>query len=228
MDQKSNSIIPNLEAAFGKPQARVERAIASLARGGGVLVADDETRENEGDMIFAAETLEPEQMAMLIRHGSGIVCLPMADEMLRRLGLAQMVKNNTSSMGTAFTVSIEAKVGVTTGVSAADRVQTVRAAIADGARPDDLARPGHMFPLRANPGGVQARAGHTESAVELARLAGFKPAAVLCELMNDDGTMARFAEVLAFGLKHDMPVITVADLIDYVKEIEVVEECEVA
>ena len=226
MDQKST--IPNLEAAFGKPQSRVERAIASIAKGGGVIVADDEARENEGDMIFAAETLTHDQMRMLIKDGSGIVCLPMADEMLRRLGLAQMVKNNTSSMGTAFTVSIEAKVGVTTGVSAADRVQTVLTAIATGAKPDDLARPGHVFPLRADPGGVLAREGHTESAVELARLAGKKPAAVLCELMNADGTMARFAEVLAFGIKHDMPVITVADLTDYVKEKAQTEECTVA
>ena len=228
MDQKSKSTIPNLEAAFGKPQSRVERAIASIAKGGGVIVADDETRENEGDMIFAAETLTNDQMCMLIKDGSGIVCLPMADEMLRRLGLAQMVKNNTSSMGTAFTVSIEAKVGVTTGVSAADRVQTVLAAIATEAKPDDLARPGHVFPLRADPGGVLARGGHTESAVELARLAGKKPAAVLCELMNADGTMARFAEVLAFGIKHDMPVITVADLADYVREKAQREECAVA
>ncbi len=207
-----------LEIAFGTPLARVERAIAHLAQGGGVIVVDDEDRENEGDMIFPAETITAAQMRLLIKEGSGIVCLPMIDDTLRRLGLAQMVKNNTSSMGTAFTVSIEAKIGVTTGVSAADRVATVKAAIADGAKPDDLARPGHMFPLRADPGGVLARAGHTEASIELVRLAGHKPAAVLCEVMNADGTMARLPRLIEFGVLHELSVVTIADLAAHIED----------
>ena len=154
-----------------------------------VLVVDDEDRENEGDLIFSAENLTNEQMAMLIRDCSGIVCLCLTDEMATALDLPPMVANNTSSMGTGFTVSIEAKVGVTTGVSAADRVTTVKAAIADGAKPDDLARPGHVFPLRARAGGVLERRGHTEGTVDLMRLAGFKPAGVLCEVTNPDGAL---------------------------------------
>ncbi|MBN4046490.1 3,4-dihydroxy-2-butanone-4-phosphate synthase [bacterium AH-315-P15] len=216
MDQISTQ--SELTLAFGSPRERVRRAIQCLAQGGGIIVADDEARENEGDMIFPAETVTVEQMRMLIKEGSGIVCMPMSDGQIRRLGLAQMVKHNTSRMGTAFTVSIEAREGVTTGVSAADRVQTARAAIADSARSEDLARPGHMFPLRADPGGVLARQGHTEAAVELVRLAGWKPAAVLCELMNADGTMARMPRLIEFGQLQDMPVLTIEDLTGFLRE----------
>ncbi len=200
---------------FGTPFERVENAVAALKAGNGILVMDDENRENEGDFIFAAETLTNEQMALLIREGSGIVCLTLPDEKLQELDLPQMVTENSSSMGTAFTSSIEAKVGVTTGVSAADRVTTIKTAIRDGCRPGELARPGHVFPLRANAGGVLARQGHTEASVELVRMAGHKPAGVLCELTLADGTMARLPEICAYGKAHNMPVVTIEDLTTY-------------
>lgn len=200
---------------FGDPLARMERALSDLRQGKGVLVVDDEDRENEGDLIFSAENLTNEQMAMLIRDCSGIVCLCLTDENATALGLPPMVADNTSSMGTGFTVTIEAKVGVTTGVSAADRVTTVKAAIADGAKPDDLARPGHVFPLRARAGGVLERRGHTEGTVDLMRLAGFKPAGVLCEVTNPDGTMARLPELITYAQQHDMVVISIEDIVAY-------------
>ena len=204
-------------SAFGTPIERVEKAVAALKDGRGILVMDDENRENEGDFIFAAETITPEQMAILIREGSGIVCLTLPDEKLQELDLPQMVTENSSSMGTAFTVSIEAKEGVTTGVSAADRVTTIKTAIKDGCRTDELARPGHVFPLRAHAGGVMARHGHTEASVELVRMAGFKPAGVLCELTLPDGTMARLPEICAYGQAHNMPVVTIEDLVGYLE-----------
>ena len=185
----------------------------ALRAGRPVLLADDDDRENEADLIVAAERLTVETMALLIRECSGIVCLCLTDATLQRLALPPMVAHNESRYGTAFTVSIEARDGVTTGVSAADRVATVRAAIADGARPGDLVSPGHVFPLRAAPGGVLERRGHTEGAVELARLAGLKPAAVLCELMNPDGTMARGAQVARFAAEHRLPLLTIAELV---------------
>ena len=200
---------------FGNPITRMERALSDLRNGKGVLVVDDEDRENEGDLIFSAENLTNEQMAMLIRDCSGIVCLCLTDEMATALDLPPMVANNTSSMGTGFTVSIEAKVGVTTGVSAADRVTTGKTAIADGAKPDDLARPGHVFPLRARAGGVLERRGHTEGTVDLMRLAGFKPAGVLCEVTNPDGTMARLPELIAYAQQHDIVVISIEDIVAY-------------
>lgn len=210
-----NQFIPqqSLLSAFGSPAERVANALAQIRAGGGVLVVDDEDRENEGDMIFAAETLTVEQMALMVREGTGIVCLSLLPDVLERLVLPQMVSNNSSRMGTAFTVSIEAAEGVTTGVSAADRVTTVRAAIAPDAKPDDLARPGHIFPLRAEPGGVLSRRGHTEAGVDLAQLAGYRPAAVLCELTNPDGSMARLPEIVAFALRQRMPVLTIEDLV---------------
>ena len=200
---------------FGNPITRMERALSDLRNGKGVLVVDDEDRENEGDLIFSAENLTNEQMAMLIRDCSGIGCLCLTDEMATALDLPPMVANNTSSMGTGFTVSIEAKVGVTTGVSAADRVTTVKTAIADGAKPGDLARPGHVFPLRARAGGVLERRGHTEGTVDLMRLAGFKPAGVLCEVTNPDGTMARLPELIAYAQQHDIVVISIEDIVAY-------------
>lgn len=204
-----------LLSEFGNPFERVELALEALRAGKGVMVLDDENRENEGDMVFAAETMTTEQMAMSIRHGSGIVCLCITEERRQQLDLPMMVENNTSHFHTAFTVTIEAAQGVTTGVSASDRLTTVRAAAADNAKPSDLNRPGHVFPLRAQPGGVLTRGGHTEASIDLATLAGFKPVAVLCELTNDDGTMARAPEVITFAKKHNMPVLTIEDLVAY-------------
>lgn len=205
----------NLLSQFGNTHERVERALESLRRGRGVLVVDDEQRENEGDLIFSAEFLDRPQMAMLIRECSGIVCLCLTEEKVRQLALPMMTENNSSRYQTAFTVSIEAAKGVTTGVSAADRLTTVRAAIADGAGPGDLNRPGHVFPLRARPGGVLERPGHTEATVDLMRLAGLKPCGVLCELTNADGTMARLPEIIAFANQCGFPVVSVEDLIEY-------------
>ncbi|WP_350305372.1 3,4-dihydroxy-2-butanone-4-phosphate synthase [Photorhabdus viridis] len=200
---------------YGTSSERVERAIDALRDGGGVMVLDNEDRENEGDIIFAAETMTVEQMALTIRHGSGIVCLCLTEDRRQQLQLPMMVNNNSSPFQTAFTVTIEAAQGVTTGVSAADRITTIRAAIADHAKPSDLNRPGHVFPLRAQPGGVLARQGHTEATIDLVSLAGFKPAGVLCELTNDDGSMARTPEVVKFAKLHNMPVVTIEDLVAY-------------
>ncbi|MGL5417861.1 MAG: 3,4-dihydroxy-2-butanone-4-phosphate synthase [Plesiomonas shigelloides] len=205
----------SLLSAFGSPIERVEQGLAALRAGRGVLVLDDEDRENEGDLIFAAETITPEQMALTIRHGSGIVCLCITEVRRRQLELPMMVEVNSSQNQTAFTVTIEAAHGVTTGVSAQDRVTTIRAAIADDARPSDIHRPGHVFPLRAQDGGVLARRGHTEATIDLMRLAGFKPYGVLCELTNDDGSMARTPEVIEFARQHQMPVLTIEDLVAY-------------
>ncbi|XPV74728.1 MAG: 3,4-dihydroxy-2-butanone-4-phosphate synthase [Desulfovibrio sp.] len=206
-----------LLSQYGDPLQRVENALAALKDGKGVLVADDEQRENEGDLIFAADSLTDEQMAMLIRECSGIVCLCLPDEKVKQLGLPMMVNDNTSQYQTAFTVSIEAAEGVTTGVSAADRVATVKAAACDKAGPENINSPGHVFPLRARAGGVLERGGHTEATVDLMRLAGLKPCGVLCELTNPDGTMARLPQIVEFGQRHDMPVLTVEDLITYRK-----------
>ncbi|MGD9506725.1 MAG: 3,4-dihydroxy-2-butanone-4-phosphate synthase [Syntrophobacteraceae bacterium] len=205
---------------FGSSSERMENALDALRSGQGILVTDDENRENEGDLIFAAETLTEEQMAMLIRECSGIVCLCLTDDRVRKLELPMMVESNSSRYQTAFTVSIEAAEGVTTGVSAADRVATIRAAIADDAKPEDLHRPGHIFPLRARPGGVLERGGHTEATVDMARLAGLKPYGVLCELTNPDGTMARLPQIADFAAKHAFPVLTVQDIVRYRKSIE--------
>ncbi|SMD02798.1 3,4-dihydroxy-2-butanone-4-phosphate synthase [Sporomusa malonica] len=205
----------NLLTQFGNSQERVERALDSLRNGRGILVTDDELRENEGDIFFAAQSLTEKQMAMLIREGSGIVCLCLPEERVEALALAMMVEDNTSHFQTAFTVSIEAATGVTTGVSAADRVATIKAAIADDAAPDHLRRPGHIFPLRARADGVLERPGHTEANVDLMRLAGLKPYGVLCELTNTDGTMARLPEIVAFANKNNMPVVTVEDIVAY-------------
>jgi 3,4-dihydroxy 2-butanone 4-phosphate synthase len=206
---------PSLLSPFGSPVERVKNALEALARGQGVLVADDEQRENEGDLIFPAETITAAQMAFMIRECSGIVCLCLTDERVRALALPMMVADNRNRFNTAFTVSIEAAAGVTTGVSAADRVTTIRAAVADNARPEDLNRPGHVFPLRARPGGVLERRGHTEAAVDLMRLAGRRPYGVICELTNPDGSMARLPEVVAFAGRHALPVLTIEDLVAY-------------
>jgi 3,4-dihydroxy 2-butanone 4-phosphate synthase len=194
---------------------RVEFALDAMRSGRGVILQDDFDRENEADLIFAAEKMTEADMALMIRACSGIVCLCLDDARIRQLSLPPMVSNNESRFGTAFTVSIEARHGVTTGVSAADRLTTIRAAIQDNALPKDLARPGHVFPLRAHPEGVLGRMGHTEGSVDLARLAGLKPTAVLCELMRDDGKMMRGDDVDAFACLHDFPKLSIAELIRF-------------
>ena len=193
----------------------IEEVLEDLKAGKPVIIVDDESRENEGDLIFPAETITTEQMAKLIRYGSGIVCLCITDELCKQLDLPPMVQDNTSVNKTAFTVTIEAAKGVSTGVSAADRVTTIKAAIADGAKPQDLHRPGHVFPLRAVEGGVLSRRGHTEASVDLAILAGYKPAAIICEITNDDGSMARAPEIIKFAQQFNFPIVTIEDLVSY-------------
>ncbi len=210
----------SLLVQFGDSRERVEKALAALRAGEGVLVVDDEDRENEGDLIYSAEHLTREQMALMIRECSGIVCLCLTDEKVRKLQLPPMVTNNSSRNGTAFTVSIEARHGVSTGVSAADRVTTVKAAAAVDARPEDLCHPGHVFPLRAQPGGVLVRRGHTEGTVDLMDLAGLTPVGVLCELTNPDGTMARLPEIVDFAHRHCMVVLSIEDIVRYRLEAE--------
>ncbi|MBE4125499.1 3,4-dihydroxy-2-butanone-4-phosphate synthase [Vibrio parahaemolyticus] len=205
----------SLLAAFGDPITRVENALIALKEGRGVLLLDDEDRENEGDIIYSVEHLTNEQMALMIRECSGIVCLCLTDAQADKLELPPMVVNNNSANQTAFTVSIEAKVGVTTGVSAADRVTTIKTAANPHAKPEDLARPGHVFPLRARPGGVMTRRGHTEGTIDLMQMAGLQPAGVLCEVTNPDGTMAKAPEIVAFGRLHNMPVLTIEDMVMY-------------
>lgn len=195
--------------------ATPEELIEAFGRGDVVIMVDDADRENEGDLIVAADLVTEEQMAFMIRHTSGIICLPMIEDRLDQLQLPQMVRVNTDRRHTAFTQSIDARVGVSTGISAADRTQTVRVAIAAGTKPSDLDRPGHIFPLRADPGGVLKRAGHTEAAVDLARLAGRYPAGALSEIMNDDGTVARLPELERFSKEHGILLGTIADLIAY-------------
>lgn len=196
------------------PRKRVEAAIQAFRDGRAVVLMDDPDRENEGDLIIPAETINEEIMAMMIRECSGIVCLCIDDVLARRLELPPMVERNDSRYGTAFTVSIEAREGVTTGVSARDHLATIQTAIRPDARPEDLARPGHVFPLRAHPGGLACRRGHTEGSVELARLAGFRPAAVLCELMNPDGTMMRGRTLAWFAERNDFPLLSIQDLVE--------------
>ncbi|MDF2565801.1 MAG: 3,4-dihydroxy-2-butanone 4-phosphate synthase [Massilibacillus sp.] len=207
----------SLLTQFGTPIERTEQAIEAFKVGKGVIVVDDENRENEGDIIFAAQHLTVEQTAQLIRDCSGIVCLCLPERKLEELGLPMMVENNTSAYGTGFTVTIEAAVGVTTGVSAADRTTTIKAAIADGAKPSDLNRPGHVFPLRAKDGGVLVRDGHTEASVDIARMAELKPYGVLCEITNPDGTMTRLPGLVTYAKDHDMTLVSINDIIEYRK-----------
>ncbi len=195
--------------------AAVDTAIAAFRDGRAVVLLDDHDRENEADLIVPATTMTESQMALFIRECSGIVCLCLDDARVRQLDLPPMVARNESRHGTAFTVSIEARQGVSTGVSARDRLTTIRAAVAADARPEDLARPGHIFPLRAHSQGVLGRRGHTEGSVDLARLAGFPPAAVLCELMNADGSMMRGAATEAFAAAHGFPLLSIAELVRY-------------
>jgi 3,4-dihydroxy 2-butanone 4-phosphate synthase/GTP cyclohydrolase II len=195
------------------PFAPIERAVEDLQAGKFVIVVDDEDRENEGDLVLAAERVTPETINFMAREGRGLICLALTEERCDELELPPMVEENTSNFGTAFTVSIEARGRTTTGISAADRAATVAVAIDPKTRPWDLLRPGHMFPLRAQAGGVLKRAGQTEASVDLCRIAGLTPAAVLCEIMNEDGTMARVPDLARFGQRHGLAIVTVADLI---------------
>jgi len=195
--------------------ASIEEAIEEMRAGRMVILVDDEDRENEGDLTMAAQCVTPEAINFMARFGRGLICLTMTAERCDRLDLPPMVQSNTSSFGTAFTVSIDAKKGVTTGISAADRAHTILTAVAPDAVAHDLARPGHIFPLRAKNGGVQVRAGQTEGSVDLARLAGLEPAGVICEIMNDDGTMSRMPELKKFAKEHGIKVCTIADLVAY-------------
>jgi len=193
----------------------VEAAIEDVRKGRMVIVVDDETRENEGDLIMAAEKVTPEDINFISREGRGLICVPMTGERLDELDLHPMVGKNTSIMGTAFAVSVDAVDGTTTGISAHDRATTIRALVDGSTRPDDLARPGHIFPLRASEGGVLRRAGHTEAAVDLARLAGLKPAGVLCEIIGEDGSMARMPELIRVADRFDLNIVSVRSLIEY-------------
>lgn len=202
-------------SALAPAEQRILQALEDLRQGKPVLVMDDFDRENEADLIVAAETLTVETMARMIRDGSGIVCLCLTDELANHLELPPMVQDNSSQFKTAFTVSIEAAEGVTTGVSAKDRTTTIKTAIKNGAVASDLNRPGHVFPLRAREGGVLTRCGHTEGTIDLARLAGLKPAGVLCELTNPDGSMASGIQVLSYAQTHQLIVITIDELVKY-------------
>ena len=197
------------------PLCSVEEAVADIRQGKMVILVDDEDRENEGDLTMAAEPVTPEAINFMARFGRGLICLPMAPELTDRLQLPLMTQRNGSRFGTNFTISIEAREGISTGISAADRAATIKAAVADNARPEDIVSPGHVFPLRAKAGGVLSRTGQTEGSVDLARLAGLKPAAVICEIMRDDGTMARMPDLEKFAAEHDIKIAAVRDIIRY-------------
>ena len=204
---------------------RVQKALEEIRSGRMVILVDDEDRENEGDLVFAAELVTPENINFMATHARGLICLAMDDRMIDKLELAPMVRNNEASLGTAFTVSIEARHGVSTGISARDRATTIRAAIADDTGPDKIVSPGHVFPLRARKGGVLVRTGQTEGSVDLARLAGLKPAGVICEIMREDGEMARRPELEEFASKHGLLLLSVADIIAYRLQRERIVKC---
>src|SRR5213076_533113 len=200
------------EAAAISP---ISEIIAAVRGGEIVILVDDEDRENEGDLVFAAEFVSADKINFLAKHGRGLVCMPITEEHAARLGLRPMVEQNRSRHGTNFTVSIEAAEGIATGISAHDRALTIKIASSSSARPEDIVQPGHVFPLIAQPGGVLVRAGHTEACCDLARLAGLGSAAVLCEIMRDDGAMARLPDLLEFAASHALKIGTIADLIEY-------------
>src|ERR1700759_2116623 len=197
------------------PFSSIEEAAADLREGRLIIIVDDEDRENEGDLVCAAELVTPEVINFMATHARGLICMPLTEERCDELHLTMQVADNTSFLGTAFTVSIEARKGVTTGLSASDRATTILTAVDPKTRPQDLARPGHIFPLRAKKGGVLVRPGQTEASVDLARIAGLSPAGVICEIMNDDGTMGRVPDLTSFAGLHGLLMITVADLISY-------------
>lgn len=211
-----NSKVSSLDAARERKLDSIEDIVADIRAGKMVIMMDDEDRENEGDLIMAAEHATPEAVAFIVRHSSGIICMPMTRERLEDLRLPLMVAENTESHRTAFTISVDYKHGTTTGISASDRAATVRALADPATKPDDFARPGHIFPLRYAEGGVLARAGHTEASVDLVKLAGIKSeGAIICEIVNDDGTMKRGADLFAFAREHNLRIGTIADLIRY-------------
>lgn len=197
------------------PIAKIDEVLEDLRQGNMIILVDDEDRENEGDLTIAAEKVTPEAINFMAKYGRGLICLALSPEIVEQLKLPLMVHDNRSPFNTAFTVSIEARCGVTTGISAADRAHTILTAVAREAKPEDLVQPGHVFPLRARRGGVLFRTGQTEGSVDLARLAGLRPAAVICEIMNDDGTMARMPELEKFADRHGLKIVTVADIISY-------------
>src|SRR6184192_1576026 len=197
------------------PFATIEEAVEDIRAGRFVVVVDDEDRENEGDLVIAAQFATPETVNFMATHARGLICLCLTEERADRLGLRPMTDRNEAPLGTAFTVSVEAREGVTTGISAADRSHTIQVAIAPDAAPGDLVQPGHVFPLRAKPGGVLERIGQTEASVDLARLAGLNPSGVVCEIMNEDGTMARVDDLIPYCERHALKLVTVADLIEY-------------
>jgi len=197
------------------PLATIDEAVEEIRNGRMIIIVDDEDRENEGDLVCAAELVTPEIISFMAIHGRGLICLPLTEERCDELQLHPQTSDNTSSMGTAFTISIEAKSGVTTGISAADRATTILTAVDPSSKASDLARPGHVFPLRAKRGGVLVRVGQTEASVDIARVAGLARAAVICEIMNDDGTMSRMPELEIFAEKHGLKIISVADLVRY-------------
>jgi 3,4-dihydroxy 2-butanone 4-phosphate synthase len=199
----------------GMTLSKIEDALETLARGGMVVVVDDENRENEGDIIVASDHVTPESIAFMMKHARGLVCIAMEGQRLDALDIPLMVPNNTEYLKTAFTVSVDYLHGTTTGISAADRAATVRALMDEATAPEDFARPGHIFPLRAHPDGVLGRPGHTEAAVDLARLIGARPSGVICEVANDDGTMARLPDLVEFCKLHGLPLISIEDLIRY-------------
>ena len=199
----------------GREFVSIEEAVTDIRAGRIIVVVDDEDRENEGDFVMAADKATPEAVNFMIVHGRGLMCMPMLGERLEELQIPMMVNDNTAPLGTAFTVSVDARRGVTTGISAYDRAVTIRTLVNPLSRPDDLTRPGHIFPLRAMPGGVLRRAGHTEAAVDLARLAGCAPAGVICEVLNDEGGMARVQDLLSLAKRHGLTCITIKDLIEY-------------
>jgi 3,4-dihydroxy 2-butanone 4-phosphate synthase / GTP cyclohydrolase II len=206
--------------AITTPFTAIEDAIEEIREGRMIIVVDDADRENEGDLVIAAQFATPETINFMATHGRGLICLCLTEERADQLELRPMTERNEAPLGTAFTVSVEAREGVTTGISAADRSHTIQVAIAPGAKPSDLVQPGHVFPLRAKPGGVLERIGQTEAAVDLARLAGLNPSGVVCEIMNDDGTMARVPDLVPYCERHELKMITVADLVEYRRRTE--------
>jgi 3,4-dihydroxy 2-butanone 4-phosphate synthase / GTP cyclohydrolase II len=218
----SEQVQPDVERSVF---ASIPDAVEDIRAGRVVIVVDDADRENEGDLIMAAEKVTPEAIAFIVRHTSGVICVPVVGDRLDELQIPLMVAANTDHQRTAFTVSVDARRGVTTGISASDRATTIRAIVSTDTVPEDLSRPGHVFPLRYREGGVLKRAGHTEASVDLARLAGLYPAGVLCETVNEDGTMARLPELLAFAAEHGLKIISIADLIAYRREHEVLVTC---
>jgi 3,4-dihydroxy 2-butanone 4-phosphate synthase/GTP cyclohydrolase II len=218
-------MLSNPRMTTHSPFDSIETAIQTIAAGGVIIITDDEGRENEGDLVMAAEKTTPELVNMMIRHARGLICVPMTEPQLKRLGINPMVQQNREAHRTAFTVSVDAAEGITTGISAFDRARTVQLLANPATRPDELVQPGHIFPLCARPGGVLERAGHTEAAIDIVALAGLKPVAVICEVLNEDGSMARVPELAEFKRQHNVPMISISALIEYRHQREQLVEC---